>query len=96
MTGKGVRFMPIYGRQAFKVDGKYKFWGGLTIEVSGGGLGLVDALTARAERDGVYIRYGVRARSLSRGLFLLSARHHCEVFSCCFLYFLPFQLVKIG
>ncbi|MCG7200273.1 FAD-dependent tricarballylate dehydrogenase TcuA [Marinobacter pelagius] len=66
MTGKGVRFMPIYGRQAFKVDGKYKFWGGLTIEVSGGGLGLVDALTARAERDGVYIRYGVRARSLSR------------------------------
>lgn len=29
MTGKGVRFMPIYGRQAFKVDGKYRFWGGL-------------------------------------------------------------------
>lgn len=66
MTGKGVRFMPIYGRQAFKVDGKYKFWGGLTIEVSGGGLGLVSALTDRAARDGVDIRYGARARSLSR------------------------------
>lgn len=66
MTGKGVRFMPIYGRQAFKVDGKYKFWGGLTIEVSGGGLGLVDALTRRATKDDVDILYGCRARSLTR------------------------------
>ena len=49
MTGKGVRFMPIYGRQAFKVDGKFRFWGGLTIEVSGGGLGLVDALFRRVK-----------------------------------------------
>ena len=23
---------PIYGRQAFKIDGKFKFWGGLTVE----------------------------------------------------------------
>ena len=33
---------PIYGRQAFKVDGKFTFWGGLTLESSGGGPGLVD------------------------------------------------------
>ncbi len=26
MRGKGVRFQPSYGRQAFKVNGKYKFW----------------------------------------------------------------------
>jgi tricarballylate dehydrogenase len=32
MRNKGVRFQPIYGRQAFQVDGKFKFWGGLTIE----------------------------------------------------------------
>ena len=32
---KGVRFAPIYGRQAFKVDGKFKFWGGLTVEAVG-------------------------------------------------------------
>ena len=32
MRQKGVRFQPIYGRQAFKVDGKFKFWGGLTVE----------------------------------------------------------------
>jgi tricarballylate dehydrogenase len=41
MTTKGVRFMPIYGRQAFKVDGKFTFWGGLTVESWGGGPGLV-------------------------------------------------------
>ena len=29
MREKGVRFLPIYGRQAFKVDGKFTFWGGL-------------------------------------------------------------------
>ena len=50
MRGKGVRFAPIWGRQAFKVDGKFKFWGGLTIESHGGGPGLVASLTAaRAE-----------------------------------------------
>lgn len=25
MRDKGIRFMPIYGRQAFKVDGRFKF-----------------------------------------------------------------------
>ena len=25
MTTKGVRFLPIYGRQAFKVNGRFKF-----------------------------------------------------------------------
>ena len=39
MRSKGVRFAPIWGRQAFKVDGRFKFWGGLTIESHGGGPG---------------------------------------------------------
>ena len=29
LRGTGIRFMPIYGRQAFKVDGRFRFWGGL-------------------------------------------------------------------
>ena len=37
MCSHGVRFLPAYGRQAFKVDGKFKFWGGLTVESVGGG-----------------------------------------------------------
>ena len=52
MRDKGVRFAPIWGRQAFKVDGRFKFWGGLTVETWGGGPGLVEALTeaARTQR----------------------------------------------
>jgi len=37
MREQGGRFAPIYGRQAFKVDGRFKFWGGLTVEAWGGG-----------------------------------------------------------
>jgi tricarballylate dehydrogenase len=66
MRGHGVRFMPIYGRQSFKVDGKNKFWGGLTVEVSGGGLGLMQTLYARAEKLGLDLRYGTRAHGLER------------------------------
>jgi tricarballylate dehydrogenase len=64
MRGKGVRFLPIYGRQAFEVDGRFTFWGGLTLETSGGGPGLVDALTAAVAAAGVEIRYGARATRL--------------------------------
>ena len=28
---RGVRFVPMYGRQAFKTDGKFRFWGGLSV-----------------------------------------------------------------
>jgi tricarballylate dehydrogenase len=64
MRSKGVRFEPIFGRQAFKVDGRFKFWGGLTIEASGGGPGLVGALTQALSRGGIRILYQARAVSL--------------------------------
>ncbi|MGY6268702.1 FAD-dependent tricarballylate dehydrogenase TcuA [Achromobacter denitrificans] len=66
MRSHGVRFMPIYGRQSFKVDGRNKFWGGLTVEVSGGGLGLMQSLYDRAEKLGLELRYGARAHGLER------------------------------
>ena len=40
----GVRFQPALGRQAFKVDGKFKFWGGLACHILGGGQHLVATL----------------------------------------------------
>ena len=61
MRDQGIRFAPIYGRQAFKVDGKFKFWGGLTVEATGGGPGLVDGLTNAARRAGIEIWYQARA-----------------------------------
>lgn len=64
MRSKGIRFTPIYGRQAFKVDGKFKFWGGLTVEAWGGGPGLMEAWTTAANEAGIDIRYETRAIEL--------------------------------
>lgn len=64
MRDKGVKFLPIYGRQAFKSNGRFKFWGGLTLEAWGGGPGLVDALTKAALVAGIEIRYSTSATAL--------------------------------
>ncbi|MGH7047579.1 MAG: FAD-binding protein [Stellaceae bacterium] len=53
MRQKGVRFQLGLGRQAFRVDGKFKFWGGLACQIWGGGKELIKALHARAARDGI-------------------------------------------
>ena len=57
MREKGVRFVPIYGRQAFKIDGRFVFWGGLTLETVGGGPGLIEMWTDIAKREGIEVRY---------------------------------------
>jgi tricarballylate dehydrogenase len=64
MKANGVRFHPNYGRQAYRVDGKFRFWGGAPIVVSGGGQGLVDALFKSAEKKGIEIVYNAWAREL--------------------------------
>jgi tricarballylate dehydrogenase len=64
MRDKGIRFIPIYGRQAFKIDGKFKFWGGLTVEAVGGGPGLINMLTESAKKRGIEILYATRAVDL--------------------------------
>jgi tricarballylate dehydrogenase len=64
MRKRGVRFTAAWGRQAFKIGGKFKFWGGLTVEAVGGGPGLVESLTQIAKKAGIDIWYGARAMSL--------------------------------
>jgi tricarballylate dehydrogenase len=64
MRGKGVRFTAAWGRQAFNIGGRFKFWGGLTVEAVGGGPGLVDSLTAAARKNGIDLWYGARATGL--------------------------------
>jgi len=64
LHSKGIRFVPIYGRQAFKIDGRFKFWGGLTVEVSGGGPGLIEQFSRMACQQGIDVRYRARGVSL--------------------------------
>jgi tricarballylate dehydrogenase len=64
MRRSGVRFIPMFGRQSFKLDGKHHFYGGVNIEAVGGGWGLVDQLIKQAERVGIEIRYATGMRRL--------------------------------
>lgn len=64
MRHNGVRFLPMFGRQSYKVEGKHHFYGGVNIEAVGGGWGLVDQLIKQAERVGIEIRYATTMRRL--------------------------------
>lgn len=59
-----IKFDPIYSRQTFEKDGKYIFWGGLTLEAEGEGVGLVAAELAEFKRLGGEILYETAAKSL--------------------------------
>jgi tricarballylate dehydrogenase len=78
MRKKGMRFTAAWGRQAFKIEGKFKFWGGLTLEAIGGGPGLVDSLTQIAKKNGIEVWYQARALSLvadDRGVHGVNVKH---------------------
>lgn len=64
LTRHNVRFDPIYSRQSFERDGRYVFWGGLTLEAMGEGVGLVDSELAELERLGGRVRYHADCREL--------------------------------
>jgi tricarballylate dehydrogenase len=64
MRTKGVRFTAAWGRQAFNIGGKFKFWGGLTVEAVGGGPGLVESLHAIARKNSIEIWFNARALDL--------------------------------
>ncbi|MEU5598378.1 FAD-dependent tricarballylate dehydrogenase TcuA [Streptomyces sp. NPDC020298] len=53
----GLRFELMYHRQAYEVDGRYRFWGGLAVGVVGGGKGMIEQHLAAAERTGVRVRF---------------------------------------
>ncbi len=52
-----LRFIPMFGRQSFKIEGKHHFYGGVNIEAVGGGWGLVDQLMQAAEREKIEVMY---------------------------------------
>src|SRR3984893_7199242 len=63
---QGVRLQPGLGRQAYQVDGKFKFWAVLALHIWGGGPELLKALYANVERRGIPILYETPALSLIR------------------------------
>jgi tricarballylate dehydrogenase len=63
----GLRFELMFHRQAYEVDGRFQFWGGLALGVVGGGKGLIAQHMAAATARGVEIRFGHAVTSLLIG-----------------------------
>src|SRR5262249_3027760 len=51
MREKGVRWIPMFKRQSYLVNGVHHFFGGMAVEAVGGGWGLVDFLFKAAGRE---------------------------------------------
>ena len=66
MRDQGIPFFPNYGRQAYKVNGRFQFWGGATIAVKQGGPGLVEGLYKAAAKRGIEVAYDAWVRDLIR------------------------------
>lgn len=61
----GVEFLPKYKTQAINVDGKFTFWGGVSLGVGGGGAALVHSLEQACAKADIGIEYGARAVALA-------------------------------
>jgi tricarballylate dehydrogenase len=64
MKDRGIRWIPMFGRQAYKVGGKFRFWGGLVLEAVGGGPGLIDMEYTSAAKAGIDVRFETKATRL--------------------------------
>lgn len=62
----GVRYQLSLNRQAFLVDGRHKFWGGMALKTQDGGKGLVEDHHHIAERAGVKVFHSTAATQLHR------------------------------
>ncbi|KAH7360210.1 flavoprotein subunit of succinate dehydrogenase/fumarate reductase [Rhexocercosporidium sp. MPI-PUGE-AT-0058] len=61
----GVRFQLSFNRQAYKVDGRYKFWGGLCLKTEDGGRGLIQDHQNAAARHGITVLYQTAAEKIN-------------------------------
>ncbi|KAH7317029.1 tricarballylate dehydrogenase [Stachybotrys elegans] len=66
LATKGVRFQLSFNRQAYEVDGRIKFWGGLCVKTEDGGKGLIADEWAAAKRQGVQFSWSTGLLGVSR------------------------------
>src|SRR5262250_3505297 len=64
MKAQGIRWIPMFGRQAFKVNGRFTFFGNLILEAVGGGPGLIDMHYESAKKKGIDVRFEAKAHRL--------------------------------
>ena len=82
LRDNGMRFMPMYKRQAFEVDGKMKFWGGLVLEFWGGGHGIWEMQYKESQKKGIPVLFEHRAIELlydNEKVFGVKVKHDGKV-----------------
>ncbi|KPI34461.1 Fumarate flavoprotein subunit [Cyphellophora attinorum] len=57
LAKNGIQFQFSFNRQAYEIDGRFKFWGGMVLMVEDGGKGLTRMHQANARRKGVEVLY---------------------------------------
>ncbi|KAK5455118.1 hypothetical protein LTS15_005838 [Exophiala xenobiotica] len=60
----GIRFQLSFNRQAYEIDGRLKFWGGLALKTEDGGKGLIEDHKAAARKHGVSVFYSTALQHL--------------------------------
>ena len=64
LARNGVRFQLSFNRQAYKIDGRFKFWGGLCLKTEEGGKGLILDHQRVAKKLGVTVLYSTAAKNI--------------------------------
>lgn len=57
LHSNGIKFQLSFNRQAYQIDGRYKFWGGMVLAVEDGGKGLTSQHRANASKKGIEVLY---------------------------------------
>ncbi|KAF2497583.1 fumarate reductase flavo protein subunit [Lophium mytilinum] len=57
LAQNGIKFQLSFKRQAYEIEGRWKFWGGMVLMVQDGGKGLTRQHQENARRKGVEVRY---------------------------------------
>src|SRR5688572_29159652 len=65
MRDRGIRWIPMFGRQAYKVGTTFRFWGGLVLEAVGGGPGLIDMEYTSAAKMGIDVQFEAKVVALT-------------------------------
>ena len=64
LKSNGIRFQLSFNRQAYEVDGRLKFWGGLHLKTQDGGKGLIEDHKAAAQHHDVEVLYSTALKRL--------------------------------
>ncbi|KAJ9417964.1 hypothetical protein QL093DRAFT_2376184 [Fusarium oxysporum] len=69
LAANGIRFQLSFNRQAYEVDGRIKFWGGMCIKTEDGGKGLIQDYLAAIKKHNVQVSWSTGLTGLKKHSF---------------------------